>query len=1263
MFLKDNILPIVGMNKDDDPRYFEQGEYVEARNAEITGTADQGERNIVRSIKSGQVYTLPSTGGSELEHQHLAVAKDIENDREYILSLVNFGAGQDDWYFVIYKHDVSVNTYKIILQQIASDWGLYPYSTYNQKIFNPRIVNDNLVWTDNYNDIRMINVDRIEETTDAGLTGSAVLWDNNTASSPGYSVGDYVWYKDRLYEVIQATSSSTNPVYAPTYYKDKADVQDVYLDVSTPDNFVLVALPPLISPTVDYVPDSDRNVNQLRGNTWQFSYRYIYMDYRRSTYAPPSLVPPPDKEETKTGEPNPDITHNNRIQVKINTGNEEVRSIEVIARSSKDPSTWYLVKEVLVVTAKGDRVYPSNEEINVNFYNDSATSVVDIIKVYTPFSYVPVRAKHMELLEGNRLAFANVTEGYTRIASNVIVDLSYESLAGITTQQTNYSWNSVSKPSHIDAALDWKLKFTLPSTNPGACTFYVKVNRNDEAGFGLASYDYNGTDAYPSAVKIGILAAIEVTWPGETTPCFSSGFAGPGYTFCAFPITQDDDLPDPYIGWPVLAYYEQSVVTEVNKHPQLKTGTVQSWGIIYRDKAGRISPVVGSGEIHKYIPFVTENNESNIGVRPLVSFNIYHTPPDWAESYEIVYAGNKSIAWHLHLVGINYCYGKRDHDNPDSVLDDRYYRLRINACQLKTRDHLNGWSVEDYSWQKGDRIRIIGKHEFSAVEEIDGAIWDSEIAAVYTDTDWANDIGESDDDNEEFLGEWIYFRRNPNILLTPSQGSSPNKWQDNLFVEIYRPAKTGTGLYYTTGMTYSIGIDDESNRKYHKGDTDQDLSPSGATTTPAIVHNTAHDVWKYIRNFAVYGSYDSVDGIVNYVTLEIWSESEYSSDFYVTEKMTSQGNPIPDVEGQQENVLTKRARHGGIIGIGSQINNLADFEYDDYKDFKDEHGPIEGIRGVGFVLKVAQQSKVTSIYISRQESFTASGGSQYLFTDKVFGSVRPSMENWGTKHPESICVHNQHLYFWDQREGIIVRDAANGQVAISDNKMKSYFADLAETMRSYSIADQKVEFVFNSRSNELFCMFGGSSSAKEIVIFSENNQRWKRFIDVTLNRSKHYIFGVRMFTVNGNNVIEWNKGADYNVVAGSTVRPEIVVYSRNEFTKPKVFNSIIVYSTITERRFEFVEVSVPALATAGEGAMVTNIYNININRRESAYYCQILRDVNTPGPGTQAEKEMNGRWLRGLYCKIHIRNTTVAANDKFELTNLIAVSTPSERSS
>ena len=216
MFLKDNILPIVGMNKDDDPRYFEQGEYVEARNAEITGTADQGERNIVRSIKSGQVYTLPSTGGSELEHQHLAVAKDIENDREYILSLVNFGAGQDDWYFVIYKHDVSVNTYKIILQQIASDWGLYPYSTYNQKIFNPRIVNDNLVWTDNYNDIRMINVDRIEETTDAGLTGSAVLWDNNTASSPGYSVGDYVWYKDRLYEVIQATSSSTNPVYAPT---------------------------------------------------------------------------------------------------------------------------------------------------------------------------------------------------------------------------------------------------------------------------------------------------------------------------------------------------------------------------------------------------------------------------------------------------------------------------------------------------------------------------------------------------------------------------------------------------------------------------------------------------------------------------------------------------------------------------------------------------------------------------------------------------------------------------------------------------------------------------------------------------------------------------------------------------------------------------------------------------------------------------------------------------------------------------------------
>jgi len=1271
MFLKDNILPLIGMNKDDEPRYFEQGDYVEARNIEISNSSDQSDQNVIHSIKSGQSYALPSIGYTEIAHQHLAVAEDIENKRKYVLTLINSEVeslttlggevlttkggvpltikGGGYWYFVIYKHELEDNTFKIILQQEASTWGLYDWSISYQEVHNPRIVNGNLVWTDNTNDIRMINLERMEATTDMGLTGAAELWDSVKAASPGYLAGEFVWYKSRVYEVLQQTSSSTEPANAPTYYEDKASVNDVYLDVSDPNNFVLAALPPLIAPTADYVPDASINVNQLRGKTWQFSYRYIYMDYRKSVYASPSLVPPPDKEETLLGAPNPDTTHNNRLLITLNTGNEEVRSIEVVARSSEDPSTWYLIKEILVVNAKGWRVYPANTDINISFYNDTATTVVDPVEVYKPFSYVPIRAKHMELIEGNRLVFANITEGYSRIAANVSVDLSWESLAGITQQKTNFANSSYGEPGD-PGEKEWQLQFTLPAVNPGACTFYIRVNRNDNQGLLTALYVYNGTDSYPSTVKTGLLAAMEVTWSGETTSCIGSGDLS--YKICAFPETLPDDIPDPYTWWTVQSYYEQSVITDIYKYPSLKTGVLQSWGMVYRDKAGRISPVVGGGEIKKYIPFVTENTDSNVGVRPLVSFNINHTPPDWADSYEIVYAGNKSIKWHLHLLGHNYSYGKKNHDTALSTPDYEHYRLRIKSCQDKTRNFLNNWSVEEYSWEKGDRIRIIGKVDDGGVlTEINNFFWDTEIVAVYTDTDPENYIGEGSG-SDDYQDTWIYFKINPNILYLPSTGTLPLYWEDNLFVEIYRPAVTETGLFFTTGMTFDIKTDINGN-KYHGGDTDQTINSEGNSITPAIVNNTAHDIWKYIRNFR--SAQDNA-------TFKIWSESEYPSDFYVSQKMTSQGKPIPNVDSQQQNVLTKRVRHGGIIGIGSQINRLADFEYDDYKDLKDEFGPIEGVREVGFVLKTIQQSKVTSIYINRLESFKASGEPEYLFTDKVFGSARPTMENWGTQHPGSVCVYNRHLYFWDQREGIVVRDAANGQIAISDYKMQSYFANLAETMAEYDEHDQKVEFVYNSRNNELFCMFGGSAAEKQIITFSENNQRWRRFIDVELTFSKHYTFGRRLFTVYEGDVIEWYKGSDYNVVAGTTARPEIQVCAVAEPGKPKVFNSVIVYSTITERRFEFVEVTVPALATAGEGAMVTNIYDVNINRRESAYYCQILRDVNTPGSGTQSHKEMNGRWMRGLYAKVHIRGTEASVSNKFELTNLIVVSTPSERS-
>ncbi len=1244
-----DIVPIVGLNTDDDPRHFEPGDYEKMRNLHVGPAQNQGDEGLISSIKSTLEVNFPTVNGWPGDNWlHLGVAKDEENDRAYIIGYCETDPGPSKW-FVIIKHNILDNTTKIIFQGLADDWNIKAWDSDMQKCYNPRIVDNRLIFSDNVNDIRQIDVVKMETTWDADIDSVVVFYSWVYANMIGYPIGSFIYYLDYVYVILQSTIGiGSLPPDGPAYYGPIARVVDVYLDPIDPNNFTLAALPPLIAPIAEYIPTPSIAVNQLKGKTWQFSYQYIYMDYRRSTFAPPSLVPAPSQEENIDGSPETDPSHNNTIRLSIDTGNEQVRSIRIVARTSEDPSTWFIIDEIFVVTDKNYRQHGANRQLYVYFYNDKAGAVVPAAEVYNLFHYVPIRAKHMELIEGNRLSFGNITEGYTRIGAFVNVGLAWEDLGGITTQIVPL--NVIESARQVyEEDFDFLLRFTIPTVNPRACEFEIYTNIQDGQGEVKSSYIYNGTDSYPSTVTAGLLAALEVNYPGEASACFSGTTI---YQFCAFPRS-GSIFSRPMASWTYSFQYVISSVVSVDKVRQLKTGATHAWSLVYRDLAGRITPLIGAEEMTKYIPFPTENTSSNVGRRPLITFELSHVPPPQAESYEIAYAGNKSTSWHLQLMGYNFTYAKKEHADssfPFTPWTD-YFRIRVKKAQSNTRDNLLNWSVEEYAWQKGDRIRIMGKVSgVGVLTEINDAIYDVEIMAVFDDAELENTIGDSATATET-TDQWIYFPVNPNISFTPGTGGAPNWYPDNLWVEIYRPFTTESNLYFTTGMTFAIGVDVYGN-KYHKGDVDQILDSSGVSTTPASVANTSHDNWKYLRNFR------NVDDDQNF---PLWVESQYASDFYLTNKLTSQGNPIPNIDSQQQNVLTKRLRHGGKVNIGSQLNFIAEFKFDDYLDLKDENGPIEGLRLVGFVLKVIQYTKVVSVFISRLESFSATGDPQYLFTDKVFGSQRPSLENWGSKHPDSITVHNRHLYYWDESEAIVVRNAANGQEDIT-NKMRRYFKDKADTLKAYGTQHNVwVQFGFSQATNELFCLFGTGTDVQEIITFSEDNQRWKSQFEVNFQRGVMYWFGKRLFQTMFSNVYEWWAGADYNNLTGTTRTPKLVFYNIQDPVKVQIFKAVHAY--MTGGRPQFDSIIIPAKATAGAGAMETNIYDVNIEEKEGVFYCEILKDINTPGPGDQDHKEMNGREMRGLYIRVEMTVQNAAAlNDQVTISNLAITSTPSERS-
>jgi hypothetical protein len=1236
MLKKQIIRAIGGLNRDDDPRYLAEGDYLEMLNFRVGSNQEQGDRGLIEQFLSH--YRIEITGITPANFKFLAVIKEEEHDEAFFLCF--YDTTPNDL-FQIFKLNILTDAITKIYEALASTWGI----TASTKIYNPRILDRKLVWTDNTTSIKYVDVDRLETSYVNGIGLTSI---SKWASATTYGVGTIIYWGKSYYASLQAANTNNLPDESPSWWDELCLILDAYGDIVNPDNFMLAAAPPLLAPVPQYVNTAGREANNLRQQIFQVTYRYVYIDYRKSTYAPPSIVPPPDQEETIDGLFNPSQTYHNGLLIQVNTGNEEVRSIEIVGRSSEDPTAWFGMGEVLLFDRDGNRNIDTEQTFNFYWYNDATKQVVDATLIYSLFTFIPVRTKHLELIEGNRLAFANMVEGYDRIQPYVTVDLSWEDLAGQSTVNEKLDVQAVIVGGAGGGwfSFIWQLKLTLP-TVPKFGLYHIDIV-NEYAVHFIAEYNYT-TGAYPLTVKNGLIAAINAAgWGTLMNVCSSfSPETGPSdYKICFFNYTTYNLMDVPFSGWNYVDFSVRTVagVSAVNKYPSLKKGTTQSWGIVYRDEAGRLSPIIGASEIVKYIPYPTESPSINTAQRAIVDFNIGHLPPAWAKSYEIVYSGNKTISWFLHLLGYGLTYGHKPdlHTEPNRLTypDTRLYRVSVEDMYSRTRNKLSNWSVEQYVWEKGDRIRIIGTVDFSGgVTELT-SLFDAEVVGVYKDTDYVSPWANSGTTVER---DYLYFQIDT-IIAGASTPDFTRGFPDVL-IELYRPYKEfSTTLYYTTGMTFDIGVD-QYGHKYHKGTTDQVLDSAGEPVSFGIVRNTAHDSWMYFRNFM-----DKLNDTLNY----FWIESEFASDFYISQKMTSSGVPIPDLYNFKQSILTKRVRHGGLYNFGTELNNIAKFDYDEYKDVKDEFGPIEGIREVGFILKIIQYNRVSSIYLSRTESYSPDGSQQFLFTNKVFGSLRPGMEQYGTRHPESVIVYNQHLYFWDQSEGAVIRDAANGIFPISKYKMMQFFIDKAKALESVGYDEGAVRFAYNVYDDTLFCTFF-DGTLYETLTFSEQEQRWKFSTDAKIE--KPFWFGKRMFHVSAGSIYEWWRVAEAGFLRLSNeVKSARLIFPVNEDPmKLKHYNALAVYQI---GAIPIASVKVPAKGSA-VGRDQQTIASQWV-KKEGVFYGHILRDINTPGLTGNNNKYMNGIRMRGQYCEVTLEVTLTT--DKVTIYNIMVMATDSERS-
>ena len=212
------------------------------------------------------------------------------------------------------------------------------------KIYNARVANGKLIFTDNKNPIYQIDIERAKASYYYGI-GYNNFPTTEWNESAVYLQTQIVSFGKYFYKAVVA-NSDTEPGNDETIWTRLCSIEDAYYSMNI-ENFYFGPIPPKDPPIVTYISDDSRKINNLKQTLYQFAYRFVYMDWRKSTFSPASLVPlPQSEEETSTGLANEWIALNNGISIQVNLGGEEVRAIEVVARSSEDPSTWFLVETI-----------------------------------------------------------------------------------------------------------------------------------------------------------------------------------------------------------------------------------------------------------------------------------------------------------------------------------------------------------------------------------------------------------------------------------------------------------------------------------------------------------------------------------------------------------------------------------------------------------------------------------------------------------------------------------------------------------------------------------------------------------------------------------------------------------------------------------------------------------------------------------------------------------------------------------------------------
>lgn len=469
-------------------------------------------------------------------------------------------------------------------------------------------------------------------------------------------------------------------------------------------------------------------------------------------------------------------------------------------------------------------------------------------------------------------------------------------------------------------------------------------------------------------------------------------------------------------------------VSDVSGSARLKNGGAYNLGLVYSDRANR-SGATNTGENSELVlPFYTEEDPA-ITTAPIVSWEIKHLAPSWATHYQWVRTPNTAlnsyIQWYTDEISYTDSSGDPSDSNNGTIIE---FDITNLTDEYKTA---NPDSVLVYDFVEGDRVRLM--------KDSSGSFFDTYI-------------------------DLKVLSFETGILKVENRTDVPNIVNGAMF-EIYSPKlDVDQDIYYEIGECFEV-LEGENAQgdtiHYHEGlvQNQDPLDPEG---TPATGLLRGGDT--YYRNRSI----TALGGLFNTSI-----DSQLFSDFWQS-RISDIGRPnIINKDAKTVNRITTIYYSDRFIPE-TNINGLNSYFDTSFETYDRKYGSIQKLYSQDKRLDCYQETKVGKILVEENVIFDQFDQGTIASSEKVLSKIIYYKGEFGTLNPESFSENEGRRYFFDIRNGKVLRLSNDGLTPISDKKMHSYFESKSNFYSAFGLIPE-IWGCYDENFDEYIITFGSVS--------------------------------------------------------------------------------------------------------------------------------------------------------------------------------------------